>query len=75
MRSAPPSIGDIDLLGILGLDRQVRNGYSGISVAFTIAGDATAEELAGLLERSRQRSAVYDLLTNGTAIDIEVNVS
>ena len=50
--------GDIDLLGIFGLDRDVRNGYSGIKVAFNIDGDATPEELAGLVERSRQRSAV-----------------
>jgi uncharacterized OsmC-like protein len=67
--------GDIDLLGILGLDPEVRNGYSGIHVAFTIRGDASAEKLAGLVERSRQRSAVYDLLTNGTDIDIAVNVT
>ncbi len=64
--------GDIDLLGIFGLDRDVRNGYSGIKIAFTIDGNATPEELAGLVERSRQRSAVYDMLTNGTIVDIEV---
>ena len=64
--------GDIDLLGILGLDRDVRNGYSGIKVTFKIAGDASDEELAGLIERSRQRSAVYDMLTNGTRVDIEI---
>jgi uncharacterized OsmC-like protein len=67
--------GDIDLLGILGLDRGVRNGYSNIQVSFQIEGDASAEELEALVERSRQRSAVYDLLTNGTAIDLEVATS
>ena len=67
--------GDINLLGILGLDREVRNGYSGIKVTFSIHGDAGAEEIAGLVERSRQRSAVYDLLTNGTDIEIQVNAS
>ena len=64
--------GDIDLLGIFGLDSEVRNGYSGIKIVFTIAGDASPEELAGLVERSRQRSAVYDMLTNGTRVDIEI---
>src|SRR3954453_4686878 len=64
--------GDIDLLGILGLDPDVRNGYSGIRVVMTVEGDASAEELAGLVERSRRRSAVFDVLTNGTAVDIEV---
>jgi|SRR4051812_39792708 len=65
--------GDIDLLGILGLDPEVRDGYSGISISFRLAGDASPEELVQLVERSRQRSAVYDVLTNGTAIQIEVN--
>lgn len=67
--------GNIDLLGILGLDPEVRNGYSNISVSFQIEGDAPAEELQALLERSRQRSAVYDLLTNGTTVDVEVVTS
>ena len=64
--------GDIDLLGILGIDPAVRNGYRGISVVMTVAGDAPAEELARLVERSERRSAVLDVLTNGTAVDIEV---
>jgi uncharacterized OsmC-like protein len=67
--------GDINLLGILGLDPGVRNGYSTIRVSFQIEGDASADELKALLERSRQRSAVYDLLTNGTAVEIEVATS
>ena len=50
----------------------VRNGYRGISVVMTVAGDAPAEELARLVERSERRSAVLDVLTNGTAVDIEV---
>src|SRR4051794_29995764 len=67
--------GDIDLLGILGLDLAVRNGYSKITVALTVEGEASPDEIAALVERSRQRSAVYDLLTNGTAVEIEVNAS
>jgi len=67
--------GDIDLLGILGLDPDVRNGYSGIHVVFDVEGDASAEELAGLVERSRRRSAVFDMLTNGTDVDIAVRAA
>jgi uncharacterized OsmC-like protein len=66
--------GDIDLLGILGLSDQVRNGYQGISVSFRISGDAPDEVLRGLIEQSRQRSAVYDVLTNGVPVDIDVTV-
>ncbi|HEY6596707.1 MAG TPA: OsmC family protein [Asanoa sp.] len=65
--------GDIDLLGILGLSPDVRNGYRQIRVSFTVAGDATPEQLAALVEQSRRRSAVYDVLTNGTDVVIDVN--
>jgi uncharacterized OsmC-like protein len=64
--------GDIDLLGILGLNPDVRNGYQRIKVTFTISGDAPEEELRALVTRSQRRSAVYDVLTNGTQVDIDV---
>ena len=61
--------GDIDLLGILGLSDEVRNGYRQIRVHFDVEGDASPEELAALVERSRRRSAVYALLVTGTPRD------
>jgi len=64
--------GDIDLRGILGLDEDVRKGFSAIRVRFAVDGDATAERLASLVARSVQRSAVYDVLTRGTTVSIEV---
>jgi uncharacterized OsmC-like protein len=64
--------GDIDLLGILGLSDQVRNGYQGIRVTFQISGDAPDEVLRGLVEQSRSRSAVYDVLSNGVPVSIDV---
>jgi len=64
--------GDIDLLGILGLSDEVRNGYSQIRVSFRIEGDASPEELAALVEQSRRRSAVYDVLAHGTDVVIDV---
>jgi len=67
--------GDIDLLGILGLSDQVRNGYESIRVHFTVEGDASPEELRGLVEQSRARSAVYDVLTNGVPVSVDVTVS
>jgi uncharacterized OsmC-like protein len=65
--------GDIDLNGILGLDPQVRNGYQGITVRFTVKGDAPPEKLRELVEQSRARSAVYDVITNQVPITIEVD--
>ncbi|HEY3002124.1 MAG TPA: OsmC family protein [Kribbellaceae bacterium] len=65
--------GDIDLLGILGLsDGTVRNGYQQIKVTFHIQGDADEETLRGLVEQSRKRSAVYDVLTNPTPVVIDL---
>jgi len=64
--------GDIDLLGILGLSKDVRNGYEGIKVNFRIKGNASPEELEAVIMRSRDRSAVYDVLTNGTPVEINV---
>jgi uncharacterized OsmC-like protein len=67
--------GDIDLLGILGLDRDVRNGYRQIRVGIVIDGDAGADELKALVEQSRRRSAVYDVLSNGTDVVIDVTAA
>jgi uncharacterized OsmC-like protein len=64
--------GDIDLLGILGLSDEVRNGYQGIRVNFQISGDAPEETLRGLVDQSRARSAVYDVLTNGVPVAVNV---
>jgi uncharacterized OsmC-like protein len=64
--------GDINLLGILGLDDQVRNGYEAIRVVFHVKGDAEAEKLAALVEQSRNRSAVFDVITNGVPVTIDV---
>ena len=67
--------GDIDLRGILGIDKSVRNGYSGIRVTFHVDGDAPPEQLAALVEQARARSAVYDVLTTGTAVAVDVAVA
>jgi uncharacterized OsmC-like protein len=64
--------GDIDLLGILGLSDEVRNGFQQISVHFTLRGDHP-DKLRAVVEQSRRRSAVYDMLTNGVPVSIEVD--
>ena len=67
--------GDIDLLGIFGMSDEVRNGYREIRVHFTIEGDAPAEQLRAVVEQSRDRSAVYDVLTNGTHVAVDVTAA
>jgi uncharacterized OsmC-like protein len=67
--------GDIDLNGILGLDPSVRNGYEQIKVRFTVRGDAPAEKLREIVEQSRARSAVFDVITNSVPVSIEVDAA
>jgi uncharacterized OsmC-like protein len=64
--------GDIDLLGILGLSEEVRNGYQQIRVGFTLRGD-DPDKLRSVVEQSRQRSAVFDIVTNGVPVSIDVD--
>jgi uncharacterized OsmC-like protein len=67
--------GDIDLNGILGLNPSVRNGYENIAVRFTVKGDAPAEVLKSIVEQSRSRSAVFDIITNGVPVTIDVETA
>ena len=64
--------GDIDLNGILGLNPEVRNGYQNIRVQFSVKGDAPSEKLRALVEQSKARSAVYNIITNQVPVTIEV---
>ncbi len=62
--------GDIDLNGILGLDKSVRNGFSGIRATFKIKGDASAAQLEDIVQKSVARSAVFDVITNGVPVSV-----
>ena len=64
--------GDIDLRGILGLSKDVRNGYQGIKVTFEIDGDAPPDQLERIVMQSKARSAVFDVLTNGVPVTVDV---
>jgi uncharacterized OsmC-like protein len=66
--------GDIDLRGILGLSDEVRNGYEKIRATFTIKGDAPEAKLRQIVEQSKARSAVFDVLTKGLPVEVGVNV-
>jgi uncharacterized OsmC-like protein len=65
--------GDIDLQGILGLSDEVRNGYKQIRVSFRLKGDAPPEKLRQIVEQSKARSAVFDVLTNGTTVQVSAD--
>ena len=41
-------------------------------MTFEVDGDGSAEQLAELVAQSRARSAVFDVLTHGTAVTVDV---
>lgn len=63
--------GDIDVRGVLGIDDGVRNGFSAIRASFRLEGDATAETLRDLVRASVARSAIYDMVVNGTDVAVD----
>jgi uncharacterized OsmC-like protein len=64
--------GDMNILGILGADPEVRNGFNTIRVNFEIDADAEADEIAALVAQSQKRSAVFDAITNPTNVTVTV---
>ena len=64
---------EMDLHGILGADPDVRNGFSGVRVDYSIDADASRAEIEALVAQSQKRSAVYDVMTNPTAVTVNVN--
>ena len=65
--------GDMDIAGILGIDADIRNGFSAIRVSFDIDADATQDEIAAVVAQSQKRSAVFDIITNPSNVHVSVN--
>jgi uncharacterized OsmC-like protein len=73
LRSVTATIeGAMNILGILGGDPAVRNGFEAITVRFAIDADASRDELAALIAQSQKRSAVFDVVTNPTNVLVEL---
>jgi len=64
--------GDMDVQGILGIDSDVRNGFSGVKVSYQIDADASKEDIEAVVAQSQKRSAVYDIIANPTNVSVEV---
>jgi uncharacterized OsmC-like protein len=64
--------GDMDVRGCLGISDEVRNGFERIRVSFTVRGDATPEKLREVVGRAQARSAVFDMVSNGVPVEIDV---
>ena len=73
LRSVKATVeGNLDVAGILGIDPDVRNGYSGITVRYEIDADASRDEIQAVVAQSQKRSAVFDVITNPTTVVVEV---
>ncbi len=73
LRSVTATIdGEMDILGILGADPSVRNGFEAVTVRFNIDADAPRDDLQALIAQSQKRSAVFDIVTNPTRVLVEL---
>src|ERR1700727_2893272 len=73
LRSVTATIeGQMNVLGILGADPDIRNGFETITVRFAIDADATREDVQALIAQAQKRSAVFDVVANPTKILVEL---
>jgi uncharacterized OsmC-like protein len=73
LRSVTATVeGTMNVLGILGADPDIRNGFDGVTVRFDIDADASADDIQALVAQSQKRSAVFDIMTNPTNVVVEV---
>jgi uncharacterized OsmC-like protein len=63
-------VGNMDIQGILGMDKDVRNGFEQITVHFDIDADASREDIEAVVAQSQKRSAVFDIITNPGNIEV-----
>jgi uncharacterized OsmC-like protein len=61
---------DMDLQGILGIDGDVRNGFDTIKVTYDIDADVPRADIEAIVAQSQKRSAVYDIITNPTTVQV-----
>lgn len=74
LRSVKATVeGGMDIQGILGIDSEVRNGFDGIRIHYDIDADASQQDIEALVAQSQKRSAVFDIVTNPTNVNVEVN--
>jgi cytochrome P450/uncharacterized OsmC-like protein len=73
LRSVTATIeGQMNVLGILGADPDIRNGFEAVTVRFAIDADASREDLQALIAQAQKRSAVFDIVANPTKVLVEL---
>ncbi len=61
---------DIDVRGVLGVDPDVRKGFSNVSMTFDIDAECDDDQKDALLAAGAKYSAVFDMLANPTEVDV-----
>jgi len=64
--------GDIDLQGLLQIDKSVNPGYQGINISFKIESDASDETLQELIELAKNVSPVANTVSRPTPINVSL---
>jgi uncharacterized OsmC-like protein len=67
--------GDLDFRGTLGVDREAPVGFAAIRLRFDLASDASAEELAKLIERTERYCVVFQTLAGGLPVELGYSTS
>lgn len=64
--------GDIDLQGLLQIDKSINPGYQGINISFKITSDASEETLQELIELAKNVSPVANTISRPTPINVSL---
>jgi uncharacterized OsmC-like protein len=64
--------GEIDLRGLLNLNKTVRPGYEQIRMKYFVESDAPREEIEELLQYAKGKSPVHDVITNPVPVKVEL---
>jgi len=64
--------GDIDLRGLLKIDKKVNPGYQGINITFKIESDASDETLEELIDLAKNVSPVANTISKPTPINVRL---
>lgn len=66
--------GDLDLRGYLGLDDNVRPGYTNLDYTIRVKSDADREVLEEIVQVAEENSPMYDNIQNGVPITSRLEV-
>jgi uncharacterized OsmC-like protein len=61
---------DIDVRGVLGIDPDVRKGFSNVEIEFDIDAECDDEQKDMLVTAGTKYSAVFDMLANPTEVNV-----